>query len=142
MDVNKNSAVDNEDMLTAEMNLNCVGAPKSIATLQGEISYNTGWLQTFELTSGDGFGAITGDTTFWVTKMGSGDLNAPSGTLAQWKAGTVANDPESEMTTPVITGIAPVVKLEIEIDNWVLQTEAYVDDIEIVIGGVTYTIDI
>ena len=142
LDCDGDSVVDNEDMLTAEMNLNCVGAPKSIATLQGEISYNTGWLQTFELTSGDGFGAITGDTTFWVTKMGSGDLNAPSGTLAQWKAGTVANDPESEMTTPVITGSAPVVKLEIEVDNWVLQTEAYVDDIEIVIDGVTYTIDI
>lgn len=141
LDVNGNSAVDNEDMLTAEMNLNSVGAPKSIATLQAEINYNTGWLQTFELTSGDGFGAITGDTTFWVTKMGSGDLNAPSGTLAQWKAGTVANDPESEMATPVITSSTPVMKLEIEVDNWVAQTEAYVDDIEIVIGGVTYTIN-
>jgi hypothetical protein len=140
LDCDTDNVVDNEDMLTAEMNLNCVGAPKSIAELAGEISYNSTWLQTFELTSGDGFGAITDNTTFWVTKMGSGDLNAPSGTLEQWKSGIVASDPESEMTTPVIDGDAPVVKLEIEVDNWVRQTDAYVDDIQIVIDGVTYTI--
>jgi len=91
LDCNTDNVVDNEDMLTAEMNLNCVGAPKSIAILTGEISYNTTWLQTFELTSGDGFSAITDNTTFWVTKMGSGDLNAPSGTLGQWKSGIVAS---------------------------------------------------
>ncbi len=140
LDCNTDNVVDNEDMLTAEMNLNCVDAPRSIATLTGEISYNTTWLQTFELTPGDGFSAITDNTTFWVTKMGSGDLNAPSGTLGQWKSGIVASDPESEMTTPVIDGDATVVKLETEVDNWVCQTEAYVDDIEIVIDGVTYTI--
>ena len=33
-----------------------------------------------------------------------------------------------------------VLAIEVEIDNWVLQSEAYVDDIEIVIGGVTYTV--
>jgi len=141
LDCNTDNVVDNEDMLTAEMNLNYVGAPKSIATLTGEISYNTTWLQTFELTSGDGFSSITDDTIFWVTKMGSGDLNAPSGTLGQWKSGIVASDPESEMTTPVISENTTVLQLEIEVDNWVRQTDAYVDDIEIVIDGVTYTIN-
>jgi len=131
---------ENEDMLTAEMNLNCVDAPKSIAQLQSEINYDTEWLQTFELISDDGFGAIGDNTIFWVTKMGSGDLNAPSGTLLQWKDGEVGKDPEEELTTTVISGSAPVVKLEIEIDNWVVSSEAYVDDIEIVIDGVTYTI--
>ena len=140
LDCNEDTVVDNEDMLTAEMNLNCVGAPKSIATLAGEISYNSTWLQTFELTAGDGFSAITDNTTFWVTKMGSGDLNAPSGTLGEWKSGIVASDPESEMTTPVISENTTVVQLEIEVDNWVSQTDAYVDDIEIIIDGVTYTI--
>ncbi len=140
LDYNTDNIVDDEDMLTAEMNLNCVGAPKSIATLTGEISYNSTWLQTFELTSGDGFSAITDNTTFWVTKMGSGNLNAPSGTLGQWKSGIVASDPESEMTTPVISENTTVVQLEIEVDNWVSQSDAYVDDIEIVIDGVTYTI--
>ena len=140
LDCNEDTVVDNEDMLTAEMNLNCVGAPKSIATLAGEISYNSTWQQTFELTSGDGFSAITDDTVFWVTKMGSGDQNAPSGTLAQWKSGIVANDPESEMTTPVISENTTVLQLEIEVDNWVRQTDAYMDDIEIIIDGVTYTI--
>ncbi len=140
LDSNTDNVVDNEDMLTAEMNLNCVGAPKSIATLASEISYNSTWLQTFELTAGDGFSAITDNTIFWVTKMGSGDLNAPSGTLGQWKSGIVASDPESEMTTPVISENTTVLQLEIEVDNWVRQTDAYVDDIEIVIDGVTYTI--
>jgi hypothetical protein len=140
LDYNTDNVVDNEDMLTAEMNLNCVGAPKSIATLTGEISYNSTWLQTFELISGDGFSAITDNTTFWVTKMGSGDLNSPSGTLGQWKSGIVASDPENEMTTPVISENTTVVQMEIEVDNWVSQTDAYVDDIEIVIDGITYTI--
>ncbi len=143
LDVDENSTVDNEDMLTAEMNLNYVNAPQSIATLQTEISYNNGWLQTFELTSVDGFGAITGDTIFWVTKMGAGNADAPWLTLAEWKDGLVApNDPGSDgLAAGVITGSAPVVKLEIEVDNWVAQTEVYVDDIEIVIDGITYTID-
>jgi len=140
LDCDTDNVVDSEDMLTAEMNLNCVGAPKSIATLTGEISYNSTWLQTFELTSSDNFGAITDNTIFWVTKMGSGDQNAPWGTLEEWKSGIVAHDPDGEMTTPVIDGDATVVKLEIEVDNWVRQTDAYVDDIEIVIDGVTYTI--
>jgi len=72
--------------------------------------------------------------------MGRGDLNAPSGTLGQGKSGIVASAPESEMTTPVISENTTVVQLEIEVDNWVRQTDAYVDDIEIVIDGVTYTI--
>jgi len=140
LDCNEDTVVDDEDMLTAEMNLNCVGAPKSIATLAGEISYNSTWMQTFELTSGDGFSAITDNTTFWVTKMGSGDQNAPWGTLGQWKSGIVHEDPDTEMTTPVISENTTVVQLEIEVDNWVRQTDAYVDDIEIIIDGVTYTI--
>jgi len=32
------------------------------------------------------------------------------------------------------------VRLEIEVDNWIAQTEAYVDDIEIVLDGTTYTL--
>ncbi len=131
LDVNGDGIVDPEDMLTGEMNLNCVGAPQSIAALQTQIAYDSGWLQTFELTSGDGFDAIDDSTIFWVTKMGSGNLNAPSGTLADWKAGVVANDPESEMTTPVINGATPVVKIEIEIDNWVVQSAAYVKGINV-----------
>ena len=73
--------------------------------------------------------------------MGAGNDDAPWGTLGDWKAGLVANDPGSDgLDDDVINGNAPVLRLEIEIDNWVLQTEAYVDDIEIVIGGVTYTV--
>lgn len=65
--------------------------------------------------------------------MGSGNLNAPSGTLADWKSGDITRitDPEGEMPTAVITGSAKVIKIEIELDNWVVESEVYVDDIEI-----------
>lgn len=133
LDVDGDGTVDPEDMLTGEMNLNCTGAPKSIAQLETEIAYDTGWLQTFELTSGDGFDEIDDNTIFWVTKMGSGNLNAPSGTLADWKSGDITRitDPEGEMPTAIITGSAKVIKIEIELDNWVVESEVYVDDIEI-----------
>ena len=140
LDCNENNVVDDEDMLTAEMSLNCDGAPKSIDTLTGEISYNSTWVQTFRLPSSDNFSAITDNTTFWVTKMGSGDQNAPWGTLGEWKSGIVAHDPENEITPLVISENATVLKLEIEVDNWVKQSDAYVDDIEIIIDGVTYTV--
>jgi hypothetical protein len=141
MDVDGEGDLDNEDMLTAEMAYNNADG---IELDEGLTPTTGGWLQTFELTSGDGYGAIGDDTMLWVTKLGAGNDDAPWLTLADWKDGTVApNDPGSDgLAAGVITGSAPVLRLEIEIDNWVLQTETYVDDIVIVIGGVTYTIDL
>jgi len=49
------------------------------------------------------------------------------GTLAEWKAGTEVTE---------ITSSTPVLRLEIEVDNWIVVSEAYVDDIEI--NDVTY----
>ena len=122
-------------MLTAEMAYNNVGG-LGIVALQGAIAYNT-WLQTFETTAGDGFDAIDDTTVFWVTKMGSGNANAPWGTLADWKAGIVANDPEPDGLAPgVINGDCPIVKLEIEVDNWVVDSEVYFDDLAI--NGILY----
>jgi len=45
-----------------------------------------------------------------------------SGNLADWK---------SDLIDPTIDGTTVVVSLEIEVDNWVVQTEAYVDDVTV-----------
>ncbi len=140
MDVDGDTILDDEDMLTAEMAYNNddgIELDEGLTPTTGE------WLQTFELTSSDGYGETDNGTMLWVTKMGAGNDDAPWGTLEDWKNGVVANDPGSDgLAAGLIDGSAPVLRLEIEIDNWVLQTEAYIDDIEIVIGGATYTTDI
>jgi hypothetical protein len=139
LDVNDNSTLDDEDMLTAEMAYNnSVGLEldEGLTPTLGE------WLQTFELTSGDGYGVIDNDTMLWVTKMGAGNDDAPYGTLAEWKAGTGFVNPEPDsLPDPFITWEAKVLRIEIEIDNWVLQSEAYVKGIEIVIDGTTYIVE-
>ncbi len=126
-------------MLTAEMAYNNSAGlelDEGLTPIFGE------WLQTFELTSGDGFGDVNNDTMLWVTKMGAGNDDAPWGTLAQWKAGTGFVDPEPDgLADGVITGEAIVLRIEIEIDNWVLQSNVYVKGIEIVIDGTTYIVE-
>ena len=42
---------------------------------------------------------------------------------------------------PFITGEAKVLRIEIEVDNWVLQSNVYVKGIEIVIDGTTYIVE-
>lgn len=143
MDHNGNGDVDDEDMLTAEMAYNNFAGSEldSIPPLSPTIGE---WLQTFELTSGDGYGDINNDTMLWVAKMGSGNDDAPWGTLLQWKAGGVGvtNPPENgDILTGVIKDSAIVLRLEIEIDNWVLQSEAYVKGIEIVLDGTVYIVE-
>jgi hypothetical protein len=144
MDHNGDGIVDDEDMLTAEMAYNNAdgleldSTPTPLAPTIGE------WLLTFELNSGDGYGDINMDTMLWVTKMGAGNDDAPWGTLAQWKAGGigVTNPPANgDILTGVITDGAEVFRLEIEIDNWVWQSEVYVKVIEIVLDGTAYIVE-
>lgn len=121
-----------ESMLTAEMAYNnSQGAElDSTPSLTTYIAYDE-WMQTFELSEGDGFGQIDDSTMFWVTKMGAGNDDAPSGTLSQWKAGAVGVDPDGELGSTAISASTVITKLEIEVDNWVLDTVAYVDNINI-----------
>ncbi len=117
------------DMLTAEIAYNNAMDEEITAGF----TYDT-WLKTFELSSGDGYGQIDDNTMLWVTKMGAGDDNAPSSTLAHWKEGIVDNNPDTLTPDPDLTGVitasTPVLKLEIEVDNWIMDTEAYVGKIE------------
>lgn len=95
--------------------------------LEGPMPYGaltSDWYQTF---SDDGNGpAQVDDAAYgWLSSGPPGPPGAPafiSGTLADWKSGLV---------DPAIDGTTSVVSLEIEVDNWVVQSEAYVDDVTI-----------
>ncbi len=148
LDVDGDEIVDLEDVLTAEMSYNNPfyaheegpGVGPALWFDGDHVNDSWGaWFQTFEATEGDGFGTVNDDTFLWVTKMGSGYDDAPSGTLAQWIAGVVTTDPESEMTTPIISATTPVLRLEIEVDRWVYNSEAYIDDLTI--NSVTYDVE-
>ncbi len=130
LDVNSNAVIDPEDVLTAEFAYNNVSAPAWSPT------YNT-WLETFETTSGMGvpFDSVNTATTLWVAKLGAGILDAPSGTLADWQAGLLTNNPGPDpLVAGVIDGSAPVLYIEIEVDNWIAESEAYVKDIVITLS--------
>jgi hypothetical protein len=109
-------------------------APMPYGALTGE------WYQTF---SDDGSGpAEVGDSANgWLSSGPPGPLGDPNfiyHTLADWKLGV---DVDGD-TVIDINSDTEVIALEIEVDNWVVQSEAYVNDIEIVINSVTYTIDV
>ncbi len=125
LDSDNNPGVVNDDeMLTAEFAYNNVSAPA------WSVTYNTWWLETFETTSSDGFDSVNNTTILWVTKMGAGILDAPSGTLADWQDGLLTNNPGSDpLSAGDIDGSAKVLYIEIEVDNWIAESEAYVDDI-------------
>jgi len=133
VDITLDTTNSDESMLTAELAVNNPSySPPTYGT------YDT-WLETFEMASADGYGEIDDTTVLWVTKMGAGDQDAPSSTLANWKLGTIDNDPGSELQTTEINSETLVLKLEIEVDNWIAQTSAYVKDIEI--NGVPETFE-
>lgn len=139
LDVNDDTLLDDVDMLTAEMAYNNFVDLELDGGLAPTLEQ---WLQTFELSAGDGYGEVNNDTMLWITKMGAGNDDAPWGTLAQWKDGIVSADPEPDgLLDDIITGEAKVLRIEIEIDNWVLQTEAFVDVIVIVLDGEAHSVE-
>ena len=136
----------NIDSLTAEVASNSNPEDLPWSDLQESYSYDT-WLRTLEISGGTGVSEIDGSTTFWVTRHGAGTADAPYGTLDELKAGTVHYpdrepdydgvpdvDPDIEINDDVV-----VLRLEIEIDDWVVKSEAYVDDITI--HDKTYTLE-
>ena len=139
LDVNEDTLLDDVDMLTAEMAYNNFAGLELDGGLTPTLEQ---WLQTFELSTGDGYGEVNNGTMLWVTKMGAGNDDAPWGTLVQWKDGTVFADPEPDgLLDGTITGEAKILRIEIEIDNWVLQTEAFVDGIVVVLDGEAYSVE-
>ena len=136
VDITLDTPGDLQSMLTAELAVNNP-AYDPITPVRG--TYDI-WLKTFEMAANDGYGVIDDNTVLWVTKMGAGDEDAPSSTLASWKANTVDSDPFGELPSgTAINSDIPVLKLEIEVDNWIVQTEAYIDDF--VLNGITYPVE-
>ncbi len=84
------------------------------------------WYRTFS-DDGNGPTRITNSSVAWLNSGSPGPDAWVNHTLADWKDGiTVA--------AGTIDADSIVIRLEIEVDNWIVQTEAYVDDI--VIDGV------
>ncbi len=81
------------------------------------------WYQTF---SDDGSGptVIDGSTSCWLSSGPAGGPGIIDGTLNEWKTGGITGGLGIDATTPIL-------RLEFEIDNWMAQTEAYLDDVEI-----------
>lgn len=84
------------------------------------------WYSVF---ADDGNGpSIIDDTAFgWLSSGPSGPpgdatFDGNSGTLAAWKAGTVVSGIDSD---------SMIVDITIEIDNWVIQSEAYLDTVTV-----------
>jgi hypothetical protein len=133
---------EDQSVITAEISYNNAEGIEWDEGLESHIGYNA-CLQTFELTSGEenGYSSINDSTMFWVTRMGSGNDNAPSSTLGEWKAGTApTSDPDSELATTEINGDTVIERIEIEVDNWIETSEAYVGNIVMVIDGITFTL--
>ena len=87
------------------------------------------WYQTFS-DDGDGPAQIDDAANAWLASGPPGppgDENFIYGTLEEWKAGTVSEN---------VSDNTSVMAFVVEVDNWGVQTEAYVDDIAI--NGVTY----
>jgi len=65
LDVNEDTLLDDVDMLTAEMAYNNFAGLELDGGLTPTLEQ---WLQTFELSTGDGYGEVNNSTMLWVTK--------------------------------------------------------------------------
>lgn len=120
--------VDGGDALVFEYAYNdhYAEAPMPYGALPG------GWYQTFS-DDGNGPVQVDGAATGWLSSGPPGPPGEDNfGTLAEWKAGITYGGVSVDSSTPVL-------RLEIEVDNWVVQSEAYVDDVTI--NGVLYELE-
>jgi hypothetical protein len=139
IDVNESEDI-TEDALVFEYAYNDTASHYDLheSTTYGAVT--GGWSRTFSDDTG-GPVAIAGAAALgWLSSQASGapgDADFYAGTLADWQAGSV----DTSGLGFTIDSSTPVLRLEIEVDDYIAPTEAYVDDINITIGGITYTID-
>lgn len=96
-----------------------------------EYAYNTG---TWPLT-------VIGTTNAWANSGHPGNAipNDPLfiyNTLATWIAGVTYT---TGLGTFTVSGTTKVIRVEIEVDNWIVDSEAYIDDV--VINTVTHNLE-
>lgn len=103
---------------------------------------DVGWIKTFEGASGvytswamtgtcSDMETVNSETAVWM--IAANDANFGLDTLANFVGGKTDGSITIDQDTAVLA-------LEIEIDNWIYESEAFVDDIVIVIGGTTYEV--
>lgn len=94
---------------------------------KGHYGAETGaWFPTFN-DNPSGLSQIADTAKAWANSGPPGGPDPVLFTLAEWKLGeTYTTD-----ATYTIDSESIVTKLEIEVDNWIVQTEAYIDDIKI-----------
>jgi len=95
----------------------------------------SGWFQTFA--------GVTAAYPSWAGLSGTPNLTQVDGTTAVWLSPSTPtpdqlsiaklSDYQSVSGLYGVSGSTPVLFLEIEVDNWVAQSEAYVDDIVIIL---------
>jgi hypothetical protein len=139
IDVDESEGV-TEDALVFEYAYNDTGSHYYGGETPAYGAETGGWYQTFSDDGGGPVAIVGTEALGWLSSQDPGPPGAAtfySGTLADWQAGSV----DTSSLGLTIDGSTPVLRLEIEVDDWVAETMAFVDDIEIIIGGVTYTID-
>ncbi len=77
-------------------------------------------------------GIVDNDAWAWLTSGPAGGCASPATeffwhVLSAWKAGV----PPSEANGKTINGNTKVVALEIEVDGWIAESEAFIDDVKI-----------
>ena len=133
-----------DDVLTAEAaHQNDDDATTWNASYKGG---DVGWIETFEGASGvytswamsgsySDVQSVNSETAVWMIAANDADFGLD--TLANFQSATGKTD-----GSITINEDTSVLALEIEIDNWIYQSEAFVDDILIIIGGVTYQVSL
>jgi len=81
------------------------------------------WYTTFS-DDGEGPAAVTDTSYAWPTTGPAGPFETVCYTLAQWKTGI------NYASGKTITGTTKVLALEFEVDNWMSQTKAVIDNIK------------
>ena len=87
------------------------------------------WLYTFQKTPGEtGTSEVNDNTIAWLTTGGAGPyagIGAYFGTLEDWKAGTVLSIEGNLLPYP-IDSTTKVINIHVEVDNWIIESEAYI----------------
>jgi len=88
------------------------------------------WFPTFN-DDGKGIAEVSDSARAWLNSGPSGGTDIIIGTLEDWKDGDVDSSVDSNSV---------VLRLEIEVDNWIIDTTAKIKDIVVDFGGASSTL--
>lgn len=117
------------DALVFEFAYNGATAPQTDGSTEAYGSVTGQWITTFENAEG-GDVAVDSTSMGWLSSGPAGGPDIVDGTLAEWVAGGITNGLG-------VDGDTPVLRLEFEVDSWIKDTTALIDNINVVTGGTT-----